>query len=1036
MSTIHNMNSLPFNNVKHSELSNLLNEHGNDTSAFECNNNDFFNPVDPDINFGFNANRPCTYYTINTFNDVYGKFNSKIKHLSLFHMNIRSSSHTNLNDLLCYLDTLDIDFKVIGLSENWGKTHNIDLRHIPGYTHHYCIRPRSKIGGGASLYIKKELQQKNRNDLRLDSTVAETVFVEIDKKEYQTNRNIIIGILYKPPSTSILKFNEQLEKLLNSIQREKKYAYLLGDFNICTKHELASTNQEKQYFAELFLSHLYRKLITIPTRINVIAHTSTLIDNIYTNMPYNKGDLTGVFQTHISDHYSIFTIKTSTVNKDENKYLFRRNLNKKNISSFRKSLKKINWNTLYNYSDTQQAYSHFTKYIKECFDLQFPKQKVKINYKNRNEWIDDKLKNEIKERERLSIIKRKKPTQENIAKYKYFKNLNLSNQRKAEINFYKEQFELYKSDAKKSWKILKRILGKDKQISEKQIDFIINNQLVSDSAIIANTFNTYFINVGRTLAHQIKSNINPLSYIDINVNSIFIPPITEHEIILVIKSLNNSSPGYDELPSSVMKQCLDLYITPLTYLINLSICEGSFPDGLKLAKVLPIYKSEDEQLVQNYRPISVLPFFSKIFEKLMSNYLIDFIDNHNILYNKQFGFRKFHSTSHAIITLVEKISKALDTGKIVVGVFLDLKKAFDTVDHSILLKKLYALGVRGNIYEWFNSYLRNRTQFVSYNTINSETMSITHGVPQGSIMGPLLFILYINDFSRASDILFSIMYADDTNVFIEGSTYDGIIDVLNVELTKLDTWLKANKLTINVKKTHYMVFHRSRIKSSKDVQINQHILSLAKSTTFLGIIIDDKLKWTNHINHVKNKISKAIGIINKTRDFIDRHTTKQLYYTFVYPYLIYCTEIWGNASATHLDPIIKLQKRCIRNIAFAHFNEHTAPLFKSLDILEFKKLVIQRISLTMYKHFNCSLPSPVSDLFLKNKDIHNHYTRQRELLHTAIANKEATYKCFSFHGIQIWNYMLDNVRTDVSYTCFKKITKIHLQTHTIKYRII
>ena len=165
-------------------------------------------------------------------------------------------------------------------------------------------------------------------------------------------------------------------------------------------------------------------------------------------------------------------------------------------------------------------------------------------------YIDEKLKNEIKERERLSIIKRKYPTQENIANYKSFKNLNLSNQRKAEINFYKEQFELYKSDTKKSWKIMKRILGKDKQISEKQIDFIINNQLVSDNAIIANTFNNYFINVGRTLAHQIKSNTNPLSYIDRNVNSIFIPIITEHEIILVIKSLNNSSPGYDELPSS------------------------------------------------------------------------------------------------------------------------------------------------------------------------------------------------------------------------------------------------------------------------------------------------------------------------------------------------------------------------------------------------------------------------------------------------------------------------------------------------------
>ena len=206
----------------------------------------------------------------------------------------------------------------------------------------------------------------------------------------------------------------------------------------------------------------------------------------------------------------------------------------------------------------------------------------------------------------------------------------------------------------------------------------------------------------------------------------------------------------------------------MAYLVNSSIKQGIFPSELKIAKVFPIFKAGDEQLITNYRPISVLNFFSKIFEKVVANYIVDFLESNNILYEHQYGFRKGHFTNHAVITLIERVAKTLDTGKIVVGVYLDIRKAFDAINHPILLRKLYSLGIRGNLYTWIKSYLTNRSQFVMYNNTKSETKFITHGVLQGSILGPLFFIVFMNDFSRKSNILFSTLFANDTKVIIEG----------------------------------------------------------------------------------------------------------------------------------------------------------------------------------------------------------------------------------------------------------------------------
>ena len=270
--------------------------------------------------------------------------------------------------------------------------------------------------------------------------------------------------------------------------------------------------------------------------------------------------------------------------------------------------------------------------------------------------------------------------------------------------------------------------------------------------------------------------------------------------------------------------------------------------------------------------------------------------------------------------------------------------------------------------------------------------------------------------------------------------YKDIINNLNLELMKVDSWLSANKLTINIKKTHYMMFHRTRIKqkcliNNPMVQVRNQNLTGVNNTKFVGIIIDNKLKWLDHITFVKNKISKSIGIINKIRKFLNKKTLRNLYYTFVYPYLIYCIEIWGNTHDSYLSPLIKLQKKSVRIITFSHYLEHSVPLFKQLDILNFKALVTQRISLLMYKIHMGNVPLPICNLFIINNLHHNYNTRQKNDLYTQIRKKENSYKLFSFHGINIWNHISKKIPIDVSYACFKIVSKRYLQLNIIPYRI-
>lgn len=938
-------------------------------------------------------------------------------HFSFFHINIRSLNKHH-NELEALLSTSN-PFDIVGCSETWlHENSHLGCLNIGDYNLMVKNRVHSS-GGGVCLYVNAKYTANVCEDLTINDGYSDSLFIEIKTSKLE---NLIIGIIYRPPSFNPEIFRQKLEDTLHHISMKKKRCVMLGDFNI----DIAKNDKTKNDFMNTIHSFNFSAAINTYTR--VTNRSKTIIDNFITNIEYDKVK-SGVILSGISDHFPIVLFMKLTNNlKSSTENTKMKILNMNTLTNLRTHLQQKDWTHVYRCHDPDMAYEILVKEIQDSVHSAIPEKTIKDT--NRiNSWITKDIKKLITNKNNLYKKYIKNPTEENKAKFTQYRNKLTHTIRKAKQKHYTELLNKTQGDVKKTWQVLNRVLGKGPKKSVLPDASLLLGNSTSDDTGLAEVLNTHFISTGENLA-QVINNPSHFTYRHFLKNShsqsFYIMPTNSMEVYETIRRTKSSrSSGTDGICNTTLKAIANEIAGPLAHCINLSLSWGSVPKQAKIAKITPIHKSGDNNDLNNYRPISILPSLSKIYEKIVHTRLYKYIEKYNILDTSQYGFRKNRTTDMAVLDLIEKVNDAFEKGEIAIGVFLDLSKAFDTINLNILLDKLSFYGIRGIALKWFNSYLYGRKQYVSIKGSNSTEQITKHGVPQGSILGPLLYIIYMNDFTNCTDTLKKLLLTDDTNLLHSHHDPSELETITNTEIEKVNIWLKCNKLSLNTKKTNFIIFRSNKNRKQTEnvcLNIDGHNINRVEHTKFLGIHIDEKLNFKHHTDLLTKKLSMYSGLFYKLRYHLPSSALLILYRSLFEPHLHYCNIIWCNTYPSYLHKLQCLQKKVIRTIFWSHSRSHTAPLFKAARILKLEDLNTFLNAVTIHQVIN-KLNHCLCELIPVCRPLHRYGTREKRLYWGKKRKLKTTGLSVACRGFQIWNQLEEEVKLCESLKKFKREMK-------------
>ena len=925
---------------------------------------------------------------------------------------------------------------VVLLSETWltPTSPSID---VDGYNFVHCCRSQ-KRGGGVGILISKSLRYTECK--KITSAVVENECVTVELK-LRSQATCIISSMYRPPNVDIQTFQTCYNSLVCEMKKLRPKSIVIG-----LDHNLDFLKSDCHKGTEQFIQHnLDANLIPTITRPTRITRSSaTLIDNILVSQSLCGNYDSGILIDDISDHMpSICVIKSiKGVGKDVIQ-ITSRDTRPRNLNALRTHLINYDWIQLLA-SDVNTSMTKLHSILQDEIDHCIPEttRSLKRKQVRREVWITHILKKSIDKSKRLYHRVLKHPDDSELREhYLAYKNTLKKTLQAAKSIFYQDKCKEFRQNTKKLWQVINKISGKSNDKTSSIDCLSIDGIREYSGKTIVNTMAKYFASVGRTFADKIpKPTQSVEKYLELlqsNNNSLFFSPCTEEEIRKLITELpSKHSSGVDNISNVLLQELAGSLCKPLCLITNSSMQSGVFPDLMKLAQVIPLYKGKSREFETNYRPISLLTTMSKIVEKIVYTRVYKFLTSTGQISESQYGFRSNHSCEHAVAHVIGSILKNLENKKSTISVMLDLSKAFDTIEHSIMLQKLELFGVRGVCLKWFKSYLENRHMRVkckittSQSSVVSEYYTVNYGTPQGSCLGPLIFLIFVNDMQLHLTEVESVQFADDTTILFSHRNEIYLQFCIERELSVLSDWFRANKLTLNVDKSVFLLFNRSGQKQINQLKLGEELIVRVANTKFLGTWIDDHLNWKTHMSKLLGKLKCGLGMLQRSNGLLTKRAKKLLYFGQIHSHLCYGLGVWGpmltNSQITDLNAV---QRKCIKQI------DNTTPVdeaYKRLKILTVRQLIELEQRKLGYKLCMGLLPTAITQIMMSDANrrpmtkTHEYETRQKHVPNRPRVKSKLYMDSFLYKSIASYSNMPQELRNVTSLSTFVRLSKKNL----------
>lgn len=900
-------------------------------------------------------------------------------------MNIQSIRN-KCDELFVLLDELERpDF--ILLTEHWLKPS--ESFYIPDYLMVSTYWRKNSVHGGTTILVKNKICDEFgvNKFTRYDSQLIEREFEFsiIFVKMY----NLYVVCMYRPPSCDIPCFHERLENLLSGFPVGARII-LAGDLNI--------NFDDKQSLSTLALCNVFQSFnlrmhVTGPTRI--AQGSATTLDYICSNFDIDEIEC-NVVSAGLSDHEAILIRFPFKQQQCRVKQKMGRIFSARNFSKFEADCSLVQWNHI---SQSANPLSMFHKQLCRSFNKCFPKKKIRPK-KNKKPWVTKGIKASARNLRCLHYIRKFNLHNDVFVNYyNNYRRLYRHIIRCAKKGYYSDRISKAGNRTRENWSIINEIRCRGS----------VRNSVNLNPDIL----NNFYCSIAANITSNISCQKDPLDYLaDVHIPQTFhLYPTNLTELKEIFSQIKNkNSAGYDDISVRILENLPESALCALVGAINGSFETGEFPSCLGLAVVVPLHKGGKTDDPSDYRPISLLATLSKVVEKLVRVRLVEFLSRFNILSSFQFGFQAAKSTSDAIFALLEKIYLCINDGEVAAAVFCDFSKAFDCVDREVLLRKLQRYGIRGVAHGWFSTYLSGRVQTVRVDGEFSEPLSIGCGVPQGSVLGPILFLLYLNDITNLNIQGGFTLFADDTTILWRSSSGDLLEGAMSEDLCRIKEWCDSNSLCLNIDKTKILAFGFDNI----SLHIENEQIENKTVVNFLGISIDKKLKFEEHIFGLSRRLSSGCFAIRVVSAELDTSTARMVYFSLFESHIRYGIVFWGLCNHQLFNSIFVLQKRAIRYMCRVRSRDHCRPLFIRHGILTLVCLfILETVSLLHKKYFNQPESASVR---------HTYETRQSQNIRLPIPRLTLTKRSIIYESLKLYNHLSVECR-QLPYLQFRRRVK-------------